>query len=334
MSHAKSSLHCTLTPRRVPRSRLPCGLGLLCAGLLSAGHAHATEGALGRPITGMQITPYAGVIPPTPGLQWSVNYLYYDGEIAASRAAPIAGQLGLGLEAEATLSMLTGVYIWPTKNPRWNFASMASLPYIDLATQVDLQVGPLQRHVNQNTGNLYDFYFAPVIASFHIDQVRHLSFGVYIFAPTGNYDPDRIANAGLNVWTYSPTFAYTQLMQKGTLEFSVQAATDWYSKNSDTNYENGVVFRSEALLIKRTASGLGFGGVAGWIEQLEDDKGPLADRLNGFKGRSLGVGPVISYSKKWKGGEHVDLTFRYVSEFSVKNRFEGNPLSLSMGVGF
>lgn len=334
MFEAKQSPDCTRFRRPMTLSRLPWTLSVLMAGLLSASHVHATEGALGRPITGMQITPYAGVIPPTPGMQWSFNYIYYDGQISASRPAPIAGQLGLGLEAEASLSMLTGVYIWPTKNPRWNFASMASLPYIDLGTQVNLQVGPLQRRVDQNTGNLYDFYFAPVLASFHIDQVRHLSFGVYVFAPTGNYDPDRIANAGLNVWTYSPTFAYTQLMQKGTLEFSVQAATDWYSKNKDTDYENGVVFRSEALLIKRTPSGWGFGGVVGWIEQLEDDKGPLADRLNGFKGHSLGAGPVITYSKKWKGGEHLDLSFRYVSEFSVKNRFEGDPLSLSVGLGF
>ncbi|GGD59108.1 SphA family protein [Pseudoxanthomonas indica] len=334
MYQATQSLHCTRSHRMGRAASKHWTLGIAAAGLLFASQSNATEGALGRPITGMQITPYAGVIPPAPGLQWSVSYIYYDGEISASRPAPIAGQLGLGLEAEASLSMLTGVYIWPTKAGRWNFASMASLPYIDLGTQVDLQAGPLQRRVNQNTGNLYDFYFAPVLASFHIDQVRHLSFGVYIFAPTGNYDPNRIANAGLNVWTYSPTFAYTQLMQKGTLEFSVQAATDWYSKNDDTNYENGVVFRSEALLIKRTASGWGIGGVVGWIEQLEDDKGPLADRLNGFKGRSLGAGPVITYSKKWKGGEHVDLTFRYVSEFSVKNRFEGDPLSLSVGFGF
>lgn len=306
--------------------------GLACAAWVPS--VSATEGALGRPITGMQITPYAGIIPPEPGLQWSLNYMYYDGEISAARPAPIAGQLGLGLKAEANFSLLTGVYIWPTKPGRWNFASMASLPYIDLAAQVNLQAGPLQRQVNQNTGNLYDFYFAPVIASFHIDQVRHLSFGVYVFAPTGNYDPNRIANAGLNVWTASPTFGYTQLMQKGTLEFSVQAALDVYSKNDDTDYKNGVVFRTEALLIKRTPSGWGIGGVVGMIEQIQDDDGPLADRLSGFKGHSLGIGPVITYSKKWKGGEHVDLTFRYVSEFNVKNRFEGDPMGLSVGFGF
>lgn len=307
-------------------------LGLCACALMPA--ARATEGALGRPITGMQISPFAGVIPPEPGFQWALAYIYYDGRIGADRQAPIAGQISLGLEAEASLAMATGLYVWPTEAGRWNFASMAALPYIDLTASASLQVGPLQRQVSQNAGDLYDFYFAPVIAGFHIDQTRHLSFGLYVFAPTGDYEPGRLANPGLNVWTASPTFAYTQLMQKGTLEFSVQGALDWYSRNDDTDYENGVVFRTEALVLKRTASGWGFGAVGGWIQQLEDDKGATADRLNGFKGRSFGLGPVITYGRKWPGGEHLDLTFRYVDEFSVKNRFEGEPLSLLLTFGF
>lgn len=310
-----------------PRLLLPLLLALPPA-------AWGTEGAMGRPITGMQIAPYTGVIPPEPGFQWAVAYVYYDGKIGASREVPIAGQVSLGLEAEANLFMLTGVYVWPTQAGRWNFASMAAIPYIDVTASADLQAGEASRSVSQNASNLFDFYFAPVIAGFHIDQVRHLSFGLYVFAPTADYDPSRIANPGLNVWTVSPTFGYTQLMQKGTLEFSVQAAMDWYSENDDTDYKNGVVFRTEALLIKRTPSGWGLGGVVGWIEQVEDDSGPTADRLNGFRGHSLGIGPVVTYGKKWSGGEHVDVTFRYVSEFDVKNRFEGNPLSLMVTFGF
>lgn len=317
--------------------RTACTLmaGLLFGtGCLLAPAASASEGAMGRPITGMQITPFTGVIPPEPGFVWSLSYLYYDGEISASRPAPIAGQVSLGLEAEVNLLSATGVYVWPTQTGRWNFASMLTVPYIDLTATADLQVGGLNTRVSQDASDLFDLYFAPVIAGYHFDQTRHLSLGVYVFAPTADYDPNRIANPGLNVWTVSPTVGYTQLMQKGTLEFSVQGALDVYSKNDDTDYKNGVVFRSEALLIKRTASGWGFGAVGGWVQQLQDDDGPTADQLNGFKGHSLGLGPVITYSKKWQGGEHVDLTFRYVSEFSVKNRFEGDPLSLAMSFGF
>jgi hypothetical protein len=92
--------------------------------------AAATEGALGRSITGVQIQAYAGIVPPEPGMQWSLGYVHYDGEIGASRPAPIAGQVSLGLRADIDLWSATGVYIWPTGEGRWNFASMVTAPYI------------------------------------------------------------------------------------------------------------------------------------------------------------------------------------------------------------
>jgi hypothetical protein len=327
-------MECKRTRRYSPRLTHFLAGGLLTSLALGCPTAWATEGAMGRPVTGMQITPYAGVIPPTPGMQWQVGYVYYDGKVEGTREVPIAGQVSLGLEADVNLYLAGGVYIWPTAESRWNFASMVTVPYIDVEVGATLDVGGASARRSQSAGNLFDLYFAPVIASFHIDQVRHLSFGLYVYAPTADYDPDRIANPGLNVWTASPTVNYTQLFQQGTLEFSVQGALDWYSENKDTDYKNGVVWRSEVLLIKRTASGWGIGAVGGWIQQLEDDSGPTADRLGGFKGRAFGVGPVVTYGKKWQGGEHVDVTFRLVDEFSVKNRFEGVPVSLMVSFGF
>jgi len=73
---------------------------------------------------------------------------------------------------------------------------------------------------------------------------------------------------------------------------------------------------------------------SGWIEQIEDDTGPTADALNGFRGHSMGVGPIISYGKKWQDGAHLEVQLRYVKEFNVKNRFEGEPLSLTASFGF
>jgi len=296
--------------------------------------AHATEGALGRSITGLQITSYAGIVPPESGMQWSLGYVHYDGTIGGSRPAPIAGQVSLGLEAELDLYTATGVYVWPTGEGRWNFASMLTAPWINVDTTANLDVGPAQRRVQQSASDWFDLYFAPVIASYHISQVEHVSFGLYVYAPTAKYDPDRLANPGLNIWTFSPAVGYTHLFQKGTLEMSLLGAVDFYTRNSDTDYENAPVWRLDALLVKRTASGWGFGAAGGWIQQLGDDSGPTADRLNGFKGRSFGVGPVITFGKKWSGGEHLDISLRYISEFSVKNRFEGEPLNLSASFGF
>ena len=324
-----------LKPRHHARRLTPLALTLSLFAALSAAPAGATEGAMGRSITGMQITSYAGVIPPEPGMQWSLSYVHYEGKISGNRQAPIAGQISLGLEADVSLTAATGVYVWPTKAGKWNFASMLTVPYVTADVTANL-VGPLggRRQVKDSASNLFDVYFAPVIAGYHIDPVQHVSFGVYVYAPTAKYDPSRLANPGMNVWTVSPSVGYTHLFQKGTLEFSVLGALDWYGRNDDTDYKNGVVARTDVLLVKRTPSGWGFGAAGGWIQQLQDDEGDTADRLNGFKGRSFGLGPVLTYGKKWSGGEHVDVSFRYIGEFSVKNRFEGDPWSLSISGSF
>jgi hypothetical protein len=53
-------------------------------------------------------------------------------------------------------------------------------------------------------------------------------------------------------YAYSSTVAYTQLGQGGTPEFTTVAAVDFYTENEATDYQNGAVFRADALLIKRT----------------------------------------------------------------------------------
>ena len=55
------------------------GIVLVLTTLVSfAPSAFAVEGGLGRPISGMQITPYAGLVPPEPGLAVLVGETYYD----------------------------------------------------------------------------------------------------------------------------------------------------------------------------------------------------------------------------------------------------------------
>ena len=307
--------------------------GLLAAALLAgAGPALATDGALGRSLTGAQITPYIGIIPPTPGLQFSMSYLYYSGDIGGQRPVPVAGATALNLHADMSLLAATLAYIWDTPKGRWNFASMFTLPYVYADINANFSLGQFNRKTSDSTTDLYDVYFAPVIASYHVSEVEHWSFGVYVYAPTAEYTKGKLANAGLNVWTYSPAVGYTHLFQQGTLEFSALTGVDIYSKNNATDYQNGSVFRLDTLLMKRTPSGWGFGLAGGWIEQLENDTGPLADSLNGFKGHSVGLGPAIDFNKSWSKQDKISLTLRYIQEFDVKNRIKGAPLVLNMSL--
>lgn len=289
---------------------------------------------MGRSITGAQITPYVGIIPPASGLNVSISYINYDGDIGRSRQVPIAGRAALDLHAKIDLYAATFAYIWDTGKGRWNYASMITVPYIRPTARATIDVGGAQRTERDRASGLFDLYFAPVIASYHVSEVEHWSFGVYVYAPTADYEKGRLANKGLNIWTYSPAVGYTHLFNKGSFEFSGLAGVDFYSKNHATDYQNGAVFRLDLMAMQRTPSGWGFGAVAGWIQQLEDDDGPTADRLKGFSGRSLGIGPAVAYKKSFSKESSIDFNLRWVKEFDVKNRLEGEPLVLLVAFAF
>ncbi len=294
--------------------------------------ALATEGGMGRPITGMQVVPFAGVIPPDPGFIWQLGFLYYSGEMEAGIETPIGGELVAGLEADLSLIMATGIYVWEDSNPRWDFATMFTVPHITVDVEARAGLGGLQTTRNDDDSDVFDLYFAPIIASWHRSQVEHWSLALYAYAPTADYEPGRLANPGMNVWTWIPTVGYTRLFQQGTLEFSGLAGIEIYSENDDTGYQNGELFHVDLLLMKRFATGWGAGLVGGMIEQLSgDDGGPLTSRTDGFEGHSLGLGPAVSWTRKTRGGHQVDFNARWVPEFDVENRFEGNAALLTLG---
>ncbi|PXV52579.1 Uncharacterized conserved protein [Dyella jiangningensis] len=291
--------------------------------------AYATEGGVGRSITGMQAASYSGLVPPTPGWNWQLGYAYYSGDISGSKEVPLTGGgSSLGIKAEFQLATAVGMYIWNTKPSSWNFASMVELPFAYVGVTADLDLGQLHRSVHDSATGLYDMTFVPVIASHHFSQTQHLSLALYVEAPTGDYKKGQLANTSLNTWVFTPTVGYTQLFNQGSLEWSTTVGVDFYTKDNATDYQNGSVFHLDSLLVQRFPSGWGVGAVGGWIDQIDKDTGPLADRLNGFKGRALSFGPMVNYLKKWQGGQ-VEFSLRWLHEFDVKNRTQGNPALLS-----
>lgn len=294
----------------------------------------ATEGALGKTITGTSVASFAGVVPPTPGFSLALGYAHYSGRIDASREVPVAGLATLGLDATFSLYDATGLFVWNTGEGRWNFASMLTVPFADIDADVLAAAGPITRGMHdQVRGKLFDISFEPIIAGYHIDANRHVSLSLNISAPTGDYQIGRLANPSLNTWVYTPTVSYTQLIHEKTLEWSTTTGVDIYSNNDATDYQSGAVFHVDSLLVQRFANGWGIGAIGSWVQQLQDDSGPTADRLDGFKGHALGLGPVASYTKRWDGGQ-VEFSARWLKEFDVKNRLRGDPLLVTAAVSF
>jgi hypothetical protein len=303
-------------------------LGILLT-LCSTQQVLATEGGIGRPITGMQVQPMNGILPIQEGGVLTVSSIYYDGNIERTQDVPIAGQVTAGIDYKVSYNLINGIFVWNTHD-QWSLATTVGIP-VQYA-KVDAYVNNLGR--GDDSTKIGDVIFSPLMMNYHFSPTAHALFGVSIYAPTGSYDTDRLSNAGQNTWTFIPNVAYTSIFPKINAELSTNLAYEFYTKNDATDYTSGDIFRLDVLGLKRFGElggdGLGLGAVFGWIEQTTDDEGRLAERLNGFQGRALGAGPILTYDKKLSESTAISASLRGVYEFDVKNRPEGDAYQLTI----
>lgn len=277
----------------------------------------AVEGGLGRPISGAAIGPYAGILPPGPGLIVAIGEAYYTGSIGG--AVPIGNfNLQLGIDMNVSFTPIAAVYIWPTDCKQWNFASSISLPIAYVEVEANVNVGRLKGQITDHNFGLFDLVFTPIIASYHITQTDHLALSFTVWAPTGEYDPNRLASLSLNNWTFIPGVTYTKIFPKSEIELDGIWQLQFYTENPATNYQNGILSDMEFMALKRFNNVFGIGVIFSWIDQFSDD-----NKFNGFSGHAFGIGPIITYSTKL-GKSSLDLNARFIPEFGNEKRVEGN----------
>src|SRR5277367_1174980 len=194
-------------------------LAAAIAACACASATHATEGGLGRPISGTGVEEDAGLVPPIPIWAVALGSIYQDASIGTSRQVPIAGQISLGIHSDLSLTTATIAKVWDTGPGAWNFESSVTLPY-DWNKITAQFMGPLNTYsVAQSTSNLFDVFFTPITAGYHISKTEHVSFSFGIWTESGEYDVNRLANPSLNNWTFVPSVAYTKIVPEHGVEF-------------------------------------------------------------------------------------------------------------------
>lgn len=301
------------------------GMFAVLAGLAVPAAAWATEGALGRQITGTNVQPNAGIVSPEP--IWAVNLsqIYLDGTVGGSREVPVGGRTSLGLDAKVAFTLATVLKTWDTGPGRWNFASSFTLPYV--WNKVNSTVtGPVGRNIEQSdtASNLFDIYFSPIIAGYHFSETSHMALSLNIWAPTGKYNADDMANPSLNNWTFIPQVAYTKIFPESGFQLDTVAGVQFYTRNNATDYRNAPLFSMDVMGRKIFSNGLSAGLILGTIQQLGSDSGPTADRLNGFKGRDWALGPIVTYDRKLADKRSLSLSLRWVPTISSTKRLDSN----------
>lgn len=296
--------------------------------------SHATEGAMGRPLAGTAIQPNAGIVPNTPMLIGNLTNIYFDGSIGGSVAAPVSGKISLNLDVNVSITMGTVMKVWDTGPGSWNFASSITVPFLWNQVTANLTAPTATLHRRESDGGIFDLLVTPLTAGYHFSQTEHVSIGFGVWAPTGSYDKSQLANTGLNYWTFVPTVGYTLLKPELGVEFSALGSVQFNTRNKDTDYQSAPLLTLDGLVSKDLGHGWRAGLVVGWVQQLADDRGLLADRLNGFRGYSVAMGPIVTYSTKLGGTFPLDATLRWTPSIASRNRMEGHAFMLTATIPF
>lgn len=287
-----------------------------------AGNADATEGVAGRYIPGAYAGSGAGIVPPTPGVAyWAISNLYYHGE--ASSDVPFGNNtIALGLEADMWATVFAGVYVPELDLPgNWTYAVQAAIPVG--WTRARATVGLAIDTTEEVTG-LGDITVVPLLFGWHNDAMNTwFSAQLGITAPTGEWEEGSLAFIGLNYWTFSPMVGFTYLVPEHGLDFSAKFGIDINTENPDTDYYSGAVAHLDVSITKSLSENFAIGAFAGFLHQIEDDGSAFADTHDGFRGKSIGIGPLVSYKAKF-GETEIDFRLKWAHEVEVENRMKGD----------
>jgi len=285
----------------------------------------AEEGGSGHYMPGAAAS-FIDAFPGRTSLAVVPTYTYYQGD--ASRRIPIIGGTALRLEATVNAVSVPVIYQTPLELLGGHYAAGIVLPYAWVETTGSLTFANtnLPAGFRRDTANgLGDIALLPFMLGWTNGDLKY-DLRLVTYAPTGEYDKDDLANAGKNYWTFEPVVSLSYISSKIGLEVSAFAGVDFNTKNDDTDYQTGTQFHADLTVAQHLPLGkkglIGLGANAFYYQQISGDSGSGAV-LGDFEGRTVGVGPVLSYVTK-AGNTDVIAEVKWLPELDTKRRLEGD----------
>ena len=295
--------------------------------ILLCGSALAEEGGSGHYFPG-SMSSFIDGIPSEPGFVVRAQYIGYDGDAAINREFPYAGLIAGNVSAQTSVFGLT--FLWAPRwdlGDKWSYAMTATVPWVDIEVAADVRApggGPSVRRRDEQSA-LGDIVLIPAMFRYKVSPDFSIDTRLALYAPTGDYEVGRLANTGKNFWTIEPTVSLMYFGQKNGREASIFFGASFNQKNDDTDYRSGTQVHIDGTLAQHFPLWKGLAGVgisAFWYQQVEGDGGSGAT-LGDFKARTNGVGPELSFVKS-RENLTVSASLKWLSEFSNKNRLEGD----------
>ena len=182
------------------------------------------------PLSAQDLAPRAYLITPERSNAITLTYSYFDGGVNFNGAVPITGA--------------KGTYSVPI------FSYYHSLSFLgrsaNVAVALPYGVGTFQGEVQQQQRSTYRSGLMDLTARFSVNlmggpampaqkfvkwkQKVLLGAGVKVLAPTGQYDPTKLVNWGINRWAFKPEFGYSE--RWGNWILDAYAGGWFYTTNS------------------------------------------------------------------------------------------------------
>ncbi|MCK5915150.1 MAG: transporter, partial [Deltaproteobacteria bacterium] len=209
------------------------GLCLLILGTT----ANAEEGGSGHYAAGGVAT-LIDLAPTAPGLIVQPLYLHYNGSAGKSKTIPVANLIAVDLDATIDALTLGGIYTFEQPVLGAHYSVGIYVPYMmmDVTATVTGKTGTVSQ--TDSVDGIGDVTLIPVMLAWKSD-VWQFNALLPIYAPTGDYEVGRLANAGLNYWTVDPTVGVSYANEKTGLNFALHTGITFNTENNDTNYRSG-----------------------------------------------------------------------------------------------
>ncbi len=265
-------------------------------------------------------------------------FLYYHGAAGASRDLQLGGQVAANIKTTFYADTSIFLYQAPWTLLGGQYAAAVAVPYVWLDVKASLLLSSkrftLGRQARGTDNGFGDIELLPLMFGWIKDDLKWQgTFGIY--APTGNFTKDALANVGKNYWTFEPGAAASYLSSKYGFEMTAFTGFDFNTENGTTNYQTGDQFYLDGTVAEHLPLFGGFigAGANGFFYQQITGDGGSGARLGGFEGMTAGIGPVISYAYSF-GGLDLAAEAKWLPEVGVTNRLSGNTVWFKLALSF
>lgn len=320
--------------------RAAIGIALLPAlaivSLIGPREARAAEYGTGPWVKGYTDV-LGGILPPVPGLYIRDDAYHYQGDVGRT---VFNGNVQINVEQTYLADLLALTYVTPFKILGGTYAVAVVPSFVQMNVKVnvgipafkvpvgpfDPTIGPFDITALGTELAQGDTAFSPLILGWQSGNF-YWNFGVFGFAPTGEYDKRQLANTSLHHWAVMPRLAATYFNPKTGWEASGAAIYSVSWENPTTDYETGNILNLEGAITKNFGA-LGVGGVGYAMIQTTGDSGAGA-RLGSFESKVYGLGPIVTYTLGAGTPTPLTLLAKWYTEFDAENTFEGNTVDVA-----